>query len=329
MHKKSVFFVLMCTFLLFIFTSCGSTKSDDSKLNVAKQEVEDGEAPSDVEADFDTNSKNSETNNTQNIILSQRKIIRNASLTIEVENFDKAYDKIKTIVENDGYVQDSSIQKDDSFDFGNNKNLVTTGTITLRVDQNKFDKILEDIHDIGIKISEDISSDDVTDQYYDIDSEIKLLKLEQSKLEEYLKNTDDIEMIFKLEDKLTEIRHNIESLTGNLNKLDDLVKTSTIVLTIRETEELEDEDSSYLKGLFNNFIKSMKFLGDIIIAVVTVFSYILPFIIFFTVIACIIILIVKLLRKSKNKKLMKKNMLNKGTSTKNEEDEQNDDKDNK
>ena len=209
-----------------------------------------------------------------NVILSQRKIIRNANISIEVDDFDVAYSKIEYIISNLGYVQESKINKVKHF-VDNKIELVTSGVIIIRVDADKFNSVLKDIKGLGQLIDENIKTDDVTEKFFDVESRLRLLKYEESRLEEYLKKIDDPDNIFKTQRRLTDIRHEIEQLTGTLNKLSDLVKLSTITINMKEkapTSTSEPSKQSYISQLKDNFLDSlngvMKFLGNLLLVIV-------------------------------------------------------------
>jgi len=183
-----------------------------------------------------------------NEILMQRKIIRNADLSLEVEDFDVAYGKINTMISAFGFVQETNIKKEKYY-VDSKEKLLTKGVIVLRVDKSHFDEILNGIKSLGLVYDEMITSNDVTDQYFDVDSRLKLLRLEESRLDDYLSKVTDPDIMFKTESRLTDIRHEIESLTGTLNKLGSMVDLSTITLNLSEKEpgaENVSETKSFL-----------------------------------------------------------------------------------
>ncbi len=210
-----------------------------------------------------------------NAILAQRKIIRNANVSVEVEDFEKAYGQIKTMIGAFGYVQESSIKKEKIYQEGNKEKLITRGTIIVRVDKDKFESTLSDIKGLGLLLDENIKSDDVTDKFFDTESRLRLLKYEQSRLEEYLKKISDPDTIFKTESRLTDIRHEIEGLTGTLRKWNDLVDLSTITINMVEkglSTIPQAKDNSYLGRLSGGFLGSLKgvgvFFGELLIVLV-------------------------------------------------------------
>lgn len=206
-----------------------------------------------------------------NTILNERKIIRSANLTIEVENFDEATNNINGIIRGIGIVQDSNVSTERYY-VGDKVKLIRRGTIVLRVVKEKFDSVFNNLKGIGDVLNEQINGQDVTDQYIDIESRLRVLKLEQSKLELYLERTNDLDQIFKIESRLTEVRQQIENLTGNLKQLSSLVELSTITLTVNEKypdQESKVKPDTYWQKLARHLKSSLEgvisFLGDLLI----------------------------------------------------------------
>ena len=80
--------------------------------------------------------------------MDERKVIRSASLDIEVESFDKAFSNIETIITGIGFIQETNINTDRVY-VDDEVNLVKSGTIVLRVDRTKFDAVLNKLRGVG------------------------------------------------------------------------------------------------------------------------------------------------------------------------------------
>ncbi|HHW31300.1 MAG TPA: DUF4349 domain-containing protein [Clostridiaceae bacterium] len=212
-----------------------------------------------------------------NAILAERKIIRKANITVEVENFDRAQSQINTFILGIGYVQESNINTE-KFYVNSEVKLIKSGTIIIRVDKDKFDKVINDIKGIGLVIGENIGTEDVTERYFDIESRLRLLRFEEQRLEEYLKKLEDPDTIFKTESRLTDIRHEIEGLTGNLRKLSELTELSTITINMYEKNpyagNVNKQPRTYGQRLRDSFLDSVRgvvsFCGDLLILLVQI-----------------------------------------------------------
>lgn len=306
MSKRFIVLLLLVVFAFSFFAGCSASKSGKSTANydmaatqpamakesysdsgenggMAQQETRAGalnetadtkEQPEEDQAVDSIAGGGDASQNVTNAILSERKVIRSANVTVEVEVFDEAYAKLDTMILGIGFIQSTSINSEKYYVEGGQK-LLRRGTITIRVDRAKFDTVLNNIKGIGEILSWNINGEDVTDKYFDTESRLRLLRIEESKLEEYLKKLNDLDQIFKTESRLTEIRYQIESLTGNLKKMSDLVELSTISINMNEKRPGSDDPvkpQTYGQKLLDNFLASIKgvtgFIGDVIVVLV-------------------------------------------------------------
>lgn len=244
-----------------------------------------------------------------NTIIDQRKIIRNANISIEVENFDKAYGMIEYIISDIGYVQETKISTRKHY-VDSKEVLVPSGVIVIRVDAEKFNIVLKDLKGLGTTLDENIKTEDVTDKFFDIDSRLRLLKYEQNRLEEYLNKITDPDTIFKTESRLTDIRHEIEGLTGTLNKLGNLVKLSTITINmnekIPETQEKVIKKESYWSKLSHNFFESLQGVINLCADLLIFLAAAFPVLVFLGIITLLIVLAYRKFFKNKIKLILTK-----------------------
>jgi hypothetical protein len=162
-------------------------------------------------------------------ILAQRKVIRNANLKLEVDEFYTSYGNLQSMITGIGFIQESNIHRD-YYTFEGERRSRITGDITIRVDARHFDNILNDVKGLGEVIDDRIYSTDVTDQFFDTEGRLRILKIEYEYLEEYMRSLKDPDSIFKTRMRMTELQTEIERLTGTLNKWSDLVELSTIYI---------------------------------------------------------------------------------------------------
>lgn len=207
-------------------------------------------------------------------ILSQRKVIRNANIAMEVEDFYAAYGNLQSMIKGIGYVSESNIHRD-FYIYENERKTRVTGDITLRIDARHFDNILSDIKGLGEVIDDRIYSNDVTDQYFDTEGRLKMLKIEYEYYEEYMRLLTKPEDVFKTRTRMTELQTEIERLTGTLNKWNDLVQLSTIYISMTEKypdEMTRTQNNTYWDRMANAFNRSVtgvvNALGDLLIFII-------------------------------------------------------------
>ncbi len=137
--------------------------------------------------------------------------------------------------------------------------------ITIRVPAEKFENARISLRKLAVRVErEDISTQDVTDQYYDIEARLKTLKETEAELTELLRETrergGDVDEIMKIYDRLTRLRADIESLQGQLNRLDKLVAFSTLNIHLEPhilTEPITPGDEFSLPEVIHSSVQSL------------------------------------------------------------------------
>jgi len=300
MYKRILAILVASVLVLALFTGCGA-KKESGGMTAAAQSVSIKNASkfdaasiaADESADYGSMEAPREVDGEEsgapgsiggggnvldmvnNAILAERKIIRSANISIEVDNFDEALNDIYTIINGIGIVQDLNVTTDKIYVEGEYKPL-KSGTIVLRVYKEKFDSVLNNLKGIGEVTNETISGQDVTDRFIDIESRLRLLKMEQEKLEAHLARLNNVDEIFKAESRLTEIRYEIESLTSNLNRINSLVELSTITISMREKNPYEEQKPPVKKTYWDRVLDRLKssfegvvvFLGEVILFII-------------------------------------------------------------
>ena len=85
-----------------------------------------------------------------------------------------------------------------------------------------------------------VDSQDVTEEYVDVQARIKNFKEQEDKLNELLKEKrkeEKLEDIIKVSDRIAEVRRDVERVQGRLNYLSTMTTLATINLTLREIKD--------------------------------------------------------------------------------------------
>ncbi len=154
-----------------------------------------------------------------------RKIIRNADVGLVVKDVEAAFSSIASIATGlGGYVSGSTLgQAGDTL----------RGTVTLRVPASSFDQAMAQIKQLGVKVErENISSQDVTEEYADLDARVTNLQATADQLRALLEtirektnNPNDILTVYR---ELTEINGQIEQAKGRQQYLSKLSELATL-----------------------------------------------------------------------------------------------------
>jgi len=158
-------------------------------------------------------------------LLETRKIIYNASMVLVVEDTEQTAQDIAAMATGmGGYVASmNSHLRGESMVYD----------ITIRIPADKFESGRATLRTMAVRVeSERVSTDDVTDEYYDIDARLRTLEATEAELTQLLEETKErggsVNDIMRIYDELVRIRSEIESLQGQLNRLEKLVAFSTI-----------------------------------------------------------------------------------------------------
>lgn len=124
--------------------------------------------------------------------------------------------------------------------------------LTLRVTSNRFDEAMMDLRKLGKEIEYTTSSEDVTNQYMDLDSRLTARTNLKNRLTVILNRADKIGDILSIQDRITGVEQEIESLKGQMKYLEGMSSYSRIHVSISGpgSGPIDDgEDPMFVKGL--------------------------------------------------------------------------------
>lgn len=154
-----------------------------------------------------------------------RMIIYAAQVSLEVEDVDAAANKIQSVAEGvGGFVQTLSISG------GERK----SGFITVRVPQEKFYDVLRQVESVGNVTNKEVSGQDVTEQYIDLEARLKNAESEEERLLAILDKATEVSDILMVEKELMRVRETIEGLKGQLQYLERRVAYSVISVYLEQ-----------------------------------------------------------------------------------------------
>lgn len=160
-----------------------------------------------------------------------RKVISNASLLIEVEQgkFQIAFDRARGFADKfGGYVISSNSSASGEDD------VVRSGTIALRVPEASFQQALTDAGTLGTVKSQNIDSQDVTEEYVDLEARLKNAEAQERAYLSLMDKAKTVDEILTVRQVLSQTQQEIEQLKGRIRFLDEHTSFSTITLSIYE-----------------------------------------------------------------------------------------------
>ncbi|HEX3581045.1 MAG TPA: DUF4349 domain-containing protein [Thermoanaerobaculia bacterium] len=176
-------------------------------------------ATAEVAGDQAINGPSSTTGNLQPMI------VRTATLTIVVADTGKTLDKIASLVEqNGGYVSGSNIWRETE---------QLRAKLTLRVPSTTLRATLAAIRASGIRVqSETMSSDEVTQEYVDLGSQLKNLEATEVELRQLMtairEHSKKASEVLEMSQQLTSVRGQIEQARGRMRYLQQMTSYATV-----------------------------------------------------------------------------------------------------
>ncbi len=159
-----------------------------------------------------------------------RKLIRNATVELEIVSFDDAVQKITAFAnEERGYVATLSSEKQ-----ANGK---LKGEIVVKVLPENLDDFLQKLRGLGELKNQTLGTEDVTKAYFDTDARLKNGRVMEQRLIDMLKTkTGKVSDLLQVEKELGRVREEIEKMQGELKYWDSLVQFATVTISLAEKD---------------------------------------------------------------------------------------------
>ena len=179
----------------------------------------------------------------------ERKVIRNAELTLELGAPEEGRRKIETIAESSsGFVVSSEASSRDD-------GIQTVITIVMRIPAARFAAALEDIRKLGYRIRrEKITGQDVTEEYIDLEARLKAKRAVEAQFLEIMKQAKRVVDALEVQKALGDVRSEIEQIEGRRRFLENQVTLSTFTITLQMPSPLmSTTGSGFFQGLKQAF----------------------------------------------------------------------------
>ena len=198
------------------------------------------------------------------------KIIKNANLNMYVDKgkFLETYNRISSMVETyGGSVINSNYSKE---------NDIFSGFIEVIVPKEKFDSVINKLGELGNVTNLEISSSDVTQEYVDLNSRLKVLEAQKELLTSWLKQAKTIDELLKIRSEIEQVESEIEQIKGRLNYIALNTDYSKIDIYLKEGAPEKTSHGTifgkikdYLMAPVNAFIYS-------IVGLLVIVTFLLP-----------------------------------------------------
>lgn len=239
------FWILFIPFLAACGQSDSSYKTESADANYSAEESMP--MNSSPVATFVNQQDGTEGGTSNEPIVQGLYVIKTGNISVQVKDLDKAKETVlEKVKANRGFTSAA-----DYTDYSYQK----TQTITIRVSSANFENLIKELAGIGFVESQSQNSQDVSEEFVDIQARLKSKREVEKRYTEILKDAKTISEILEIEEKLRVIREEIEAREGRLRYLKDQVSLSTINLTL--TQKLENYSKPPERSFFSRLFENM------------------------------------------------------------------------
>jgi hypothetical protein len=261
---------LLVSMLLVVLGLTSCNRSDERMTNAAPQTVADKSEVQLKQVSLTDTEKIEET-----FAALDRKIIRNADLTMEVDSTTDTQHRIVSIAEaHGGFVVTSEAKQRESVEPAKRTLDIR---LVVRVPENHFGAALDQIRGLSSNLKEEkVTGQDVTEEFIDLEARIKTQKALELQFLQIMKQAGKIVDALEVQRQVADVRTEIEKLEGRKRFLENRSSLSTISVNIQTPSPIVVSTTGFRHGLREAVSDSVEFGSGIVIFFVRFVIVMLP-----------------------------------------------------
>lgn len=221
------------------------------------------------------------------------KIIKTVHMDTETKEFDRAIAELdRLITENGGFIESASTNGQSLYQSDVYRR---SAKYTVRIPAEKLNTFLAASEQLLNVTYSNTASQNVTTEYYDIQSRLEVLRSERDALSAMLDKADTVENMLNIRERLYNVIEEIEAHETQLRLYDSLVSYSTVHLNIDEVveyTEIKIEEPTWGERLADAFTESWKDFAEGFQDFTVSLLYAIPTLMVLGVIAAVVLVIV-------------------------------------
>jgi len=224
--KKSIFLIL---FSILIITSCHQKDTYKEAAAFADMELEEEIMPITRQQEIAPPLPLPQLKNEEVI---KKKIIKDGRIGLKVFDLEITKARVDTLIKKyNAYYSNENL---------NNSDWESSYNLTIRIPSSYFESFIHAI-EIGNReiLYKEIEARDVTDQFIDLETRLQNKRAYLKRYQDLLKKARNVKEILEVEEKIRRLEEEIESTTGRLKYLGDLVDYSTLRLNIYKQKDFK------------------------------------------------------------------------------------------
>lgn len=235
------------------------------------------------------------------------KIIYSVYAEVETRNFDETIDMVNELIaSNNAFIENSYIGGVNYAQSYYGWQTFRSANFTLRIPKNRLNAVTASLGSLGNVTSLRSDAENITSQFFDTQSRLNSYRTQEERLLDMLSKADNVPDMIAIEQRLADVRYNIESLTTTLNNWQSKVDYSTLTLYISEVEIFTEitpvQQRTYWQQIGDGLLARIQGIGRFFMKLFKWLTVNLPVLIIIAVIVVVIFVIVRRrLRRSKER----------------------------
>ena len=177
-----------------------------------------------------------------------RKIIRNAALTMEVNSTTEAQHRVTSIAESHGgfVVTSEAKQRDEAEPSKRTLDI----KLVVRVPATHFGPALDEIRKLTTNLREEnVTGQDVTEEFIDLEARIKTKRALELQFLDIMKQASKVADALEVQSQLAEVRTEIEQLEGRKRFIENRASLSTITVNLEAPRQIAVSSTGFGRSL--------------------------------------------------------------------------------
>jgi len=293
-NKMMVLFLM----LALVFSGCASRSASDVAMPAEAPVMEEMVEYKTVSDEAGSGDSSAGAGDAMGLEQMPKMIIYNGEMALVVKDTTATQASITTLVESlEGYVSNASSY---AYDGG-----LMRINLTLRVPADQFHNVMAELRTMAMEVTqESIGSQDVTQEYVDLESRLRALEAKADRLEELMEEAEDTEAVLAVYQELSSTQQEIEQTKGRMQYLERSAAMATIEVYLTPDELSQPVEiagwrpAGVMKEAFEALIGAFQFLVNALIWIVIL---VVPVVIFLGLIFFVLIRVLRVVFKRRRR----------------------------
>jgi len=232
------------------------------------------------------------------------KIIYSASVSVETTDFDGTIGRLEAMVaEYGGFIESSSRSGNNYYTQARGGSSSRSADYCLRVPSERFGELMSSLNTLGNIPWSYTYTENISAQYYDVRARLNACRTQEERLLEMMEQAETVSDLIVIEDRLSNLRYQIESLQTTLNGWDRQVSYSSVNVSVQEVTVYTPEAAmSYGQQLALALTKGLNAVGRFFKNLLIGLTELLPTLLVLVPLVWLCVFVVKKLHKRSKRK---------------------------